>query len=79
LKSEAARWEPAPLTEQDYAAAMSAALRATEQAEATAREAGMSDAFPITGSNGLPPRVIFEDAALDLDSALKRRRAAGGE
>jgi hypothetical protein len=53
-------------------------LRATEAAEEAARAEGMSGAAPRTGSITLPPRVIFDAAAIDLDAALaKRRRAAG--
>lgn|GEM_PF-4524630 len=63
LAAQEKRWEPAPLTEEDFEAAREAAARLA----------------PHTGDTGkipLPARVVFGESALDVDAALARRRAA---
>jgi hypothetical protein len=64
LREEAERWEPKPLTEADYEAARAAAARLTA---ASPEE---------TGRIALPPRVIFGESVLDVDTAITKRRAA---
>jgi hypothetical protein len=65
LRAPAERWEPKPLTEADYEAARAAADRLTA--------AGPEE----TGKIALPPRVIFGESAIDIDTAINTRRAAG--
>jgi hypothetical protein len=64
LREEAERWEPKPLTEADYEAARDAASRLTA--------AGPEE----TGKIALPPRVIFGESAIDIDTAINKRRAS---
>jgi hypothetical protein len=66
LREQAERREPKPLTEADYEAARDAASRLTA--------AGPSE----TGMIALPPRVIFGESAIDIDTAIMKRRASGG-
>jgi hypothetical protein len=73
----APRWEPRPLTATDYAEARRAAAQATRRAAEEARAEGVETA--ATGQIKVPGRIIFAEAALDLDRAIAaRRKAAGG-
>jgi hypothetical protein len=65
LREKAERWEPKPLTEADYEAAREAAARLTS--------AGPDQ----TGRIALPPRMIFGESAIDVDTAINKRRASG--
>jgi hypothetical protein len=65
LREQAERREPKPLTEADYEAARDAASRLTS--------AGPSE----TGMIALPPRVIFGESAIDIDTAIMKRGASG--
>ncbi|MCL2802553.1 MAG: hypothetical protein FWD29_01150 [Micrococcales bacterium] len=74
LSAPAAGWEPRALTEDDFAKASQAAMRATEQATAEALAVGVEG--PVTATRGLPARQIFADKGIDLDRALEKRRTA---
>jgi hypothetical protein len=63
LREAADRREPKPLTEDDYEAAREAAARLTA--------AGPDQ----TGKIALPPRMIFGESTIDLDTAITKRRA----
>jgi hypothetical protein len=65
LRAPAERWEPKPLTEADYEAARAAAARLTA--------AGPEE----TGRIALPPNATTGTAAIDIDTAINKRRAAG--
>jgi hypothetical protein len=64
LREQAERREPKPLTEADYEAAREAAARLTAASPSE------------TGRIALPPRVIFGESTLDIDTAITKRRAA---
>jgi hypothetical protein len=72
----APKWEPKALTALDYAQAREAAARATQRAAAESRAEGVETS--ATGEIKVPDRVVFADAALDLDRAIAARRRAAG-
>ncbi|MDR2347936.1 MAG: hypothetical protein LBD90_04830 [Bifidobacteriaceae bacterium] len=72
----APKWEPKPLTATDYAQARAAATRATQRAAAESLAEGV--ATSVTGEIKIPGRIVFAEAALDLDRAIAARRRAAG-
>ena len=64
LAPRAETWEPAPLTEADF-----------EQARAAAER--LAPHTGLTGKIPIPPRAVFGDSAIDINTAIKRRRAHG--
>jgi hypothetical protein len=76
LMPGAPKWEPKALTALDYAQAREAAARATQRAAAESLAEGVETA--ATGEIKIPDRVVFAEAALDLNRAIAARRRAAG-